>query len=172
MHTYNPPHPLLASKLPNGYTWRCHLQPPHIHNKRTQKREFVTTKAKFPYVEKWLSNTQINEKLSNHFWKNEMVTDAQITQTLKFRYAQYMGNHRKIIFGPLTHPNPKCTLCHLNDKDTWPYLLSTCEHSYLKGIRIAQHNKAVYLITQTLQANKNTRFFTLTNASNLDNKPP
>ena len=32
-----------------------------------------------PYVDKWLSNTQINQKLSNHFWKNKKVTDAQIT---------------------------------------------------------------------------------------------
>ena len=34
------------------------------------------------------------------------------------------------------------------------------------------HNKAVHLITQTLQANKNTGFFTLINAGNLNNQPP
>ena len=53
---------------------------------------------KFPYLEKWLTNKQINQKLSNHFWKNKNVTDTQITQTLKFRYAQYMGNQGKNIF--------------------------------------------------------------------------
>ena len=73
---------------------------------------------------------------------------------------------------PLIHPNPKCTLCHLNNRDTWPHLLSTCEHPYLKSLRIARYNKAVYLITQTLQANKNTIFYTLTNAGNTNNKPP
>ena len=50
---------------------------------------------KFPYVEKWLANERINQKLSNQLWKNKKVTDVQITQTLKFRYAQYMGNHTK-----------------------------------------------------------------------------
>ena len=126
---------------------------------------------RFPYVDKWLSNEQINQKLSNHFWKNVNIPYTQITQTLKFRFAQYMGNHRKNIFWPLKYPNPNCTLCHNQDRDTWPHLLSTCEHPYLKGLRIARHNKATHLITQTLQANKNTRFCTLTNAGNLNNQP-
>ena len=83
-----------------------------------------------------------------------------------------MGNHGKNIFWPLTHQTPKCILCHNNDIDTWPHLLLTCGNPYMKGLRIAWHNKAVHLITQTLQANKITRFFTLTNAGNLNNKPP
>ena len=94
----------------------------------------------------------------------------KITQTLNFRYAQYMGNHRKIIFWPLKFPNPNCTLCRCQDRDTWPYVLSTCEHPYLKGLIIACHNQAVHLITQALQANKHTRFYTLINAWNLNNK--
>jgi ribonuclease HI len=126
---------------------------------------------KFPYVDKWLSNTHINQKLSNHFWNNDQIPDTQITQTLKFRFAQYMGNHRKSIFWPLTHPNPNCTLCNRNERDTWPHLLSICEHPYLKGLRIARHNKAVHLITQTLQANKHTRFFTIVNAGHINNRP-
>ena len=75
-----------------------------IHNLHTfitkehNNRESARAKYKFPYVDKRLLNTQINQKLSNHFWKNENITDAQITQTLKFRYAQYMGNHKKNIF--------------------------------------------------------------------------
>ena len=44
-----------------------------------------------------------------------------------------------------------------------------CEHPYLIGLSIARHNKAVHLLTQTLQANKHTRFYTLRNASNLNN---
>ena len=80
-----------------------------------------------------------------------------------------MGNHRKNIFWPLKFRNPNCTLCHKNDRDTWPHLLSMCENPYLKGLRIARHNNAVHLITQTLQANKRTRYYTLTNAGNLNN---
>ena len=51
-------------------------------------RKVGNARIKFPYVDKWLSNTQINQKLSNHFWENKKTTDAQITQTLKFKYAQ------------------------------------------------------------------------------------
>ena len=82
-----------------------------------------------------------------------------------------MGNHRKKFFWPLTYQNPNCTLCHKNGRDTWPHLLSTCEHPYLKGLRIARHNKAIHLTTHTLQAHKNTRFFTLSNAGHLNNQP-
>ena len=89
--------------------------------------EVMTAQNKFPYVDKWLSNKQINQKPSNHFRKNKEVTDVQITQTLKFRYDQYMGNHKKNIFWPLKFQNPNCTLCHKNDRDTWSHLLSNCE---------------------------------------------
>jgi len=121
---------------------------------------------------KWLSNDQINQKLLNHFWKNENVTDAQNSQTLNFKYTQYMGDHRKHVFWPLTHQNLNCTLCHKNDGDTWPHLLSSWENPYLRGLRIARHDKAVHLITHTLQANKNIKFFRLANARKINNKIP
>ena len=78
-----------------------------------------------------------------------------------------------ISFGPLHTKtlNPK-PLCPNNDRDTWPHLLSRCENPHTKGLRVSRHNKAVHVIAQTLQANKSTRFFTLTNANNFNNKPP
>ena len=148
----------------------CNLRTTITKEHETCEKTFA--KHKIPYVDKWLSNDQINQKISNHFWKNDKATDAQISQTSKFRYAQYMGNHRKIIFWPLTHRNPNCTLCHRNNNDTWPHLLSLRKNSYLKGLRIARHDKAVLLITQTLQANKNTHFFTLTNAGKINTVTP
>ena len=33
--------------------------------------EVKIAQSKFPYVEKRLSKTQTNQKLSNHFWKNK-----------------------------------------------------------------------------------------------------
>ena len=126
--------------------------------KEHENRETTLAKQKFPYVAKWLANEEINQKLSNHFWKNDKTPNTQITQTLKLRYAQYMGNHRKNMFWPLKYQNSNCTLCRTNERDTWPHLLSTCVHPYLKGLRIARHNKATHLISRTLQAHKNTRF--------------
>ena len=70
--------------------------------------ETKSTKIKYPYVNKWLSNIQINQKLSNHFWMSDQVPDTQVTQTLEFRYAQYMGNHTKINCWP---SNPNCIVC-------------------------------------------------------------
>ena len=36
--------------------------------KEHRNRESLTTKHKFLYMDIWLSSTQINQKLSNHFW--------------------------------------------------------------------------------------------------------
>ena len=74
--------------------------------KAYNNREVIIAQIKFPYVDRWLSNKQINRKLSNHLWKKKKVTDAKIIQILKFRYAQYMGNHRKNIFWRLKFQNP------------------------------------------------------------------
>ena len=60
-------------------------------------------KYKFPYVDKlWLSNTQINQKLSNHFWHNDKVPNTQfeITQTLKFDMPIIWATIGKIYCGP------------------------------------------------------------------------
>ena len=83
-----------------------------------------------------------------------------------------MDKHWRNIFWSLKYQNPNSTLCHNNDRDTWPHLLSTCEHPHRKGLQIARHNKAIHLITQILQANKNTRFFTLTNVGNHKQSTP
>lgn len=61
---------------------------------------------------------------------------------------------RKSLLDPHT-PTP-IALCPLNDQDTWPHLLFKCENQHLEGLRIARHNKAMHLITQTLQTNKQT----------------
>ena len=75
-------------------------------NKEHWKQEFFPAKNKIPCVDKWLSNDQINHKPSNHFSKATCIFDAQIMPILKFQYAQYMGNHRKIIFWPSPTQTP------------------------------------------------------------------
>ena len=61
-------------------------------------QEVRLAQTKFAYMDKWTSNDQINHKLLNQIWKNPEITDNQITQTLKFGYAQYIVNHHKSIF--------------------------------------------------------------------------
>jgi hypothetical protein len=77
-----------------------------------------------------------------------------------------MGNHRKNLFWPHTHTNPNCTLCQINDKDTWPYLLSLCNNKFLKGLRIARHNAIAHQLTNLLKSNVYTRHLTLVNVGN------
>jgi hypothetical protein len=57
----------------------------HIFVTKTHDQQEVRmAQHKHPYVDKWLSNDQIHQKLSNHFWKNNKITDAQITY-VKFK---------------------------------------------------------------------------------------
>lgn len=123
------------------------------------------------YINKLLSNEQIDHKLSNSFYKAFDILNAQNTQTLKFQYAQYMGNYRENTFWLLIHTNPNCTLYPSNNCGTWPHFLSKCTNHYNKVLCIVQHNKAVHQIEQIRHANKITRFLTLTNAIDINNQP-
>lgn len=84
-------------------------------------------------LKKWISNDQINHQLSNLLWKAQQTTDAQTTQIFKFKFSQYMRNHTNILFwsqSSLTGSNPNCTLTQSINKDTWPHLLSLCNHIF------------------------------------------
>jgi hypothetical protein len=54
---------------------------------------------KFDNINKWINNPYIDQKISINLWTNPNIMNAQITQLLKFRYGQYMGNARKHLFG-------------------------------------------------------------------------
>ncbi len=53
---------------------------------------------RFPSIDKWTSNPDIDNELSNKFWTNPAITDSQKTTLLKFRTGQYMGSARKQLF--------------------------------------------------------------------------
>jgi hypothetical protein len=52
----------------------------------------------FDNINNWINDPHIDKKIFNNFWTNPTITDAQITQLLKFRYGQYMENARKHFF--------------------------------------------------------------------------
>lgn len=62
------------------------------------KKKLCITKIEYAYVNKWVSNVQIDQKFPNHYWKTPSIFDARIMQTLKMSCAQYMGNYRQNIF--------------------------------------------------------------------------
>ena len=66
-------------------------------------------KNTIPSIDKWISNTKIHIKWSNLLWDAPCVTDAQIAQTLTFRYGRYLRNYwKKNPSSNNTHP------CHVN----------------------------------------------------------
>jgi hypothetical protein len=84
--------------------WWCR-DDDHPHNEELAKT--------FHNINKWVNNPLIDNKISNNFWTNPIVTDSQITQLLKFRYGQYMGNARKHLFWNELFPNINCSLCRM-----------------------------------------------------------
>ena len=66
--------------------------------KKLEQEENEELAKTFDNINKWINNPLIDNKISNNFWTNPTITNAQITQHLKFRYGQYMENARKNIF--------------------------------------------------------------------------
>jgi hypothetical protein len=65
---------------------------------KLEKEENENLAKIFDNINKWINNPLIDNKISNNFSTNPTITDTQITQLLKFRYGQYMGNARKHLF--------------------------------------------------------------------------
>lgn len=107
---------------------------------------------------------------SNAFSKASWVMDVQISQFLKFHYAQYMENLRKYIFWPCTHPNIHYTLCPLKEMEIWPHLLSKCKNRYIHVERISRHKKFVHAIAYILFSSNITRCYMLMNAGTQHNQ--
>jgi hypothetical protein len=123
---------------------------------------------KFDNINKWINNPLIDNKISNKFWTNPTVTDSQITQLLKFRYGQYMGNARKHLFWSELFPNINCSLCRMIQPDTWLHILLCCKEPNIHKLHISRHNKAVHKIRKLLISNTKSRCFTLVNAGKAD----
>jgi ribonuclease HI len=73
--------------------------------KKVEKESNEELAKTFNNINKWVNDPHIDKKISNNFWTNPTITDAQITQLLKFRYGQYMGNARKHLFWNELFPN-------------------------------------------------------------------
>jgi hypothetical protein len=95
----------------------------------------------------------IDNKISNNFWTYPTITDAQITQLLKFKYGQYLGNVRKHLFWNELFSNINYSLCRIIQPDTWLHILLYCIEPHIHNLRINRHNKAVQEIRKFLISN-------------------
>jgi hypothetical protein len=138
---------------------------------KLEKEENEKLAKNFDNINKRINNPLIDNKISNSFWTNTTVTDSQITQLLKFRYGQYMGNARKHLFWNELFPNINCSLCRMTQPDTWLHILLCCTEPNIHKLRINRHNKAVYEIRKLLISNTKSRCLTLVNADKSNGQP-
>ena len=60
--------------------------------KHTHKYHLEQVVENCPNIKKWTYDPNIDNHLSNNFWNNSKIFEAQIKQLLKFKTGQYMGN--------------------------------------------------------------------------------
>jgi hypothetical protein len=136
--------------------------------KKLEKEENEELAKTFDNINKWINNPLIDNKISNNFWTIPTITDAQITQLLKFRYGQYMGNARKHLFWSELHPNINCSVCRMTQPDTWLHILLCCTEPHIHKLRINTHNKAVQEVRKMLISNATSHCFIRVNAGKSD----
>ena len=66
--------------------------------KHDKKYNLEIIATDFSNIDKWISNKDIDNELSNEYWTNKYITDSQKTCLLKLRHGQYMDNARKQLF--------------------------------------------------------------------------
>ena len=99
------------------------------------------------------------------------ITNAQITQTLKFRYERYFKNYRKkhILKQDIS---PTRNMCMSQHNDTCLHLLSCCIDKHIINLTTNWHNKAIHTPANTLLAHSTTRCFSLINAGTIKDRTP
>jgi ribonuclease HI len=170
MHIYHPfPHYLHSKTFRTGPIRNLDMHLLLLHKHQLQHRII----PKQPSVQKWTSNDALDHTLSNAFWKDPKISQTHISQILKFRNGQYMGNCRKHIFWPKAFPSIFCALCnqHSTNIDTWPHLLASCHHPVIKGLHMDRHNKALNHIREMFLTHHLTRWKCLTNGSSTPTNP-
>lgn len=119
---------------------------------------------KFIYVNKWLTNIDLHQFWSNNFWTSPTLANAQLSQLLKFRYGQCMGNYWKHTI--LKHNiSPECLLFLLSQNDTWLHLLAISTNPHIVNVCTNRHNIAIHAIISTLKGHPSTRCYILYHAS-------
>lgn len=117
-------------------------------NKDHQEKELAIVKNQYTYINKWVSNDQIDQKHYNHFWKAPKILDAHKHSSFGMRDAWVITV--KAIFG---QPHIQRQIAHYaptNTRDTCPTFESICSNPHIKGLYIARHNNNVHQITHTL----------------------
>ena len=113
--------------------------------KHDRKYNLEVMATKFPNIDKWVANKDIDNELFNKYWTNKQITHSQKTYLLKLRHGQYMGNARKqLFFGREAYPSITCSICNSLKPDTWLHPLLNYRQSHIHALRTKRHNKVVW----------------------------
>ena len=121
----------------------CNLQA--YITKEHMNWELRLTQSKFTYIDKWTSSDQINHKLSNQFWNNPRIIDAQITQSLNSGMPNIWVTIVKISSGP-----PCTQTQNVFYAPTMATITLYVLNPPHKRLRMARHNKSMHQIAHTL----------------------
>jgi hypothetical protein len=102
----------------DDHPYKCPIRHLKSYFKKVEKESNKELAKTFDNINKWINDPHIDNKISNNFWTNPTITDAQITQLLKFRYGQYMENEIKHLFRNELFPNINCSLYKIIQPDT------------------------------------------------------
>jgi hypothetical protein len=76
----------------DDHPYKGPIRHPKSYLEKVEKESNEELAKTFDNINKWVNDPHINNKIFNNFWTNPTVTNALITQLLKFQYGQYMGN--------------------------------------------------------------------------------
>ena len=170
--TYSiPPHKFRSTKKLKQQRWQHwnHFTS-FFHSTKTSTH--THTHTTHTYIAKWLNNPLIHFIVSNYLWSSPQCTDAQITQTLKLRYKQSMGNQRKYTIWHGQFPTPSCIMCPLRESNTCLYLLSMCTNPIINNIQTTRHNKLLWPIHKLPFSHSKTHDTFLTYVGTYVGTPP
>ena len=123
--------------------------------KYDRKNNLEVVATLFSNIDKWITNEDIDNELSNDFWTNINIKDFKKTCLLKLRHGQYMGNARKqLFFGREAFPSITCSTCNSLDPNTWLHVLLKCRQHHIHALRINRHDKAIWALRKLLVSTK------------------
>ena len=143
-----------------------------------KKYSLELTDSKFSNIQKWISDTNIDNDTLTNFCNHLTIIDSQRTCILKFKYNQYMGIAcKQLFFEPILYPHITCFSCNSLEPDAWKHVLLSCVQPHIHALRIKRNNKVVWKIKELIFSYKTSKCYILMNvwiynSSSQDNTVP
>lgn len=102
-----------------------------------EKHKLYIVETNFLNIDNWIIYIELDNKLSNKFWKLEIIMNAQKTYLLKFLSRQHMGHAcKQSFFGIEAIPSITCSMCQSTNPNTWFQVLLKCKLQHIHALII------------------------------------